>query len=77
MVANLAPKMLDEDFRAGFKVEHQLKDLRYALATANNAGVSLPGTTLTGRLFEDLTNRGLGGEGTQALIKAVQNPGTP
>ncbi len=72
MVTNLGPKMLDQDFRAGFKVEHQLKDLRYALETASGADVNLPGTELTQRAFAALTDRGLGAEGTQALIKFVR-----
>lgn len=71
-VLNLAPKMLDRDFRAGFKVEHQLKDLDHALATATAAGVSLAGTELVRDMFALLTAEGLGGEGTQALVKALE-----
>ena len=70
-VLNLAPKMLARDFRAGFKVEHQLKDLRYALATASDRSV-LPGTALVHELFASLEKDGLGGEGTQALVKALE-----
>ena len=71
-VLNLAPKMLDRDFRPGFKVEHQLKDLDHALATANAAGVSLVGTELVRDLFARLTEDGFGAEGTQALVKALE-----
>ena len=70
-VLNLAPKMLARDFRAGFKVEHQLKDLRYALAAATD-GPALPGTALVQELFASLEKDGLGGEGTQALVKALE-----
>ncbi len=70
-VLNLAPKMLARDFRAGFKVEHQLKDLRYALAAAAD-GSALPGTALVQDLFASLEKDGLGGEGTQALVKALE-----
>ncbi|MDP9180747.1 MAG: NAD(P)-binding domain-containing protein [Chloroflexota bacterium] len=70
-VLNLAPKMIARDFRAGFKVEHQLKDLRYALAAAND-GSALPGTALVQELFASLEKDGLGGEGTQALVKALE-----
>jgi 3-hydroxyisobutyrate dehydrogenase len=72
-VQNLAPKMLARDFRAGFKVEHQLKDLRYALKEAQSTGASLPGTALVHELFERLHAQGLGSEGTQALIKALEH----
>ncbi len=70
-VLNLAPKMLARDFRAGFKLEHQLKDLRYALAAASD-GSALPGTALVQKLFASLEKDGLGGEGTQALVKALE-----
>jgi 3-hydroxyisobutyrate dehydrogenase len=72
MVTNLGPRMLEEDFCAGFKVEHQLKDLRYALETAAAMDLDLPGTMLTEHAFAALTDRGLGAEGTQALIKFVR-----
>ncbi|MEO8456987.1 MAG: NAD(P)-dependent oxidoreductase [Chloroflexota bacterium] len=71
-VYNLAPKMLDRDFRAGFKVEHQLKDLRYAITTAGETSTPLPGTMLVHELFAILERDGIGGEGTQALIKALE-----
>lgn len=71
-VQNLAPKMLAGDFRAGFKVEHQLKDLLYALEAAHAQDASLPGTTLVSELFAGLVAEDLGGEGTQALVKALE-----
>ncbi len=71
-VQNLAPKMLARDFRAGFKVEHQLKDLRYALEEAQAAGAALPGTALVKDLFDRLHADGLAEEGTQALVKALE-----
>jgi 3-hydroxyisobutyrate dehydrogenase len=71
-VHNLAPRMLVRDFRAGFKVAHQQKDLHYALATASESGAPLPGTMLVSELFAMVEQRGLGGEGTQALVKALE-----
>jgi 3-hydroxyisobutyrate dehydrogenase len=71
-LANLGPKMLEGDFRPGFKAEHQLKDLRHALETAHEGGAALPATTLAHELFARLKDQGLGQEGTQALFKAVQ-----
>jgi 3-hydroxyisobutyrate dehydrogenase len=71
-LVNLGPKMLDGDFRAGFKAEHQLKDLRHALNTAFESETALPATTLAHELFARLNDDGLGAEGTQALFKAVQ-----
>ncbi len=70
-VLNLAPKMLDGDFRPGFKVAHQLKDLRLAIEAAGST--PLAGTDLVRDMFESLVKRGLGAEGTQALIKALDD----
>lgn len=72
-VHNLAPKMLDRDFRAGFKIEHQQKDLRYAITTAGQLRAPLPGTMLVHELFALLEDEGRGGEGTQALVKALES----
>jgi 3-hydroxyisobutyrate dehydrogenase len=71
-VQNLAPKMLARDFRAGFKIEHQQKDLRYAIATAGSIRAPLPGTMMVHELFALLEDEGLGGEGTQALVKSLE-----
>ena len=74
-IANLGPKMLERDFRPGFKVEHQQKDLRLALATARQQRLPLPGTALVHQLFAALEAEGLGSEGTQALVKALEKLG--
>ena len=71
-VHNLGPKMLERDFRPGFKVDHQQKDLRLALATALDRRVPLPGTALVHQLFASLQADGLGGQGTQALVRALE-----
>lgn len=70
---NLASKMLARDFRPGFKVEHQQKDLRYALEAADEVKAPLPGTALVHELFRAAEAEGAGGEGTQSLIKALEN----
>jgi len=72
---NLAPKMVEGDFRPGFKAEHQLKDLGHALDAAHQAGASLPGTVIAHELFAMLVEEGHGAQGTQALFNAVQKLG--
>jgi 3-hydroxyisobutyrate dehydrogenase len=68
----LAPRMVERDFRPGFKVAHQRKDLRLALEAAEKLGLPLPGTGLVQQLFSALEAEGLGEEGTQALVKALE-----
>jgi len=69
---NLAPRILARDFRPGFKVAHQQKDLRLALETAEEQAIPLPGTSLVHQLFAAVEAEGLGVEGTQALVKALE-----
>jgi 3-hydroxyisobutyrate dehydrogenase len=69
---NLAPRIVERDFRPGFKVAHQGKDLRLALEAGEKVSSPLPGTGLVQQMFAALESAGLGEEGTQALVKALE-----
>ena len=69
---NYAPKILDGDFRPGFMVDLQQKDLRLALDAAYSARVPLPGTSLAHALYTALQRDGGGREGNLALIKVIE-----
>jgi len=71
-MSNLAPRVLRRDFAPGFKLGLQQKDLRLALEAGRAAGVPLPGTALVHQLYQALETRGLGDEGNQALVKALE-----
>jgi 3-hydroxyisobutyrate dehydrogenase len=71
-LVNLGPKMIERDFRPGFKVWHQQKDLRLALEVARDNALALPGTSLVAQLFASVEADGLREEGTQALVKALE-----
>jgi 3-hydroxyisobutyrate dehydrogenase len=71
-LSNLAPKVLRRDFSPGFKVSLQQKDLRLALEAADRMHLSLPGLALTHQLYGALERRGLGDEGNQALVRAIE-----
>jgi len=73
MLSNLGPKMTASDWRPGFKVMLQQKDLRLALETARDLGLPLPGTALVGELFRAVQAHGRGADGTQALITALED----
>jgi 3-hydroxyisobutyrate dehydrogenase len=72
MLSNLGPKMIRCDFEPGFKISHQLKDLRLALSTAAELRVPLPGTALVQQMFRAVEAEGMAGKGTQALIGAIE-----
>jgi 3-hydroxyisobutyrate dehydrogenase len=74
-LTNMAPRMLAGDFRPGFKVWHQQKDLRLALEVARENALPLPGTALVHQLFASLEADGLGEAGTQALVKTLEKLG--
>jgi 3-hydroxyisobutyrate dehydrogenase len=71
-MVNLGPKMIEGDFRPGFKVWHQQKDLRLALEVARDNALALPATSLVAQLFASVEADGLREEGTQALVKALE-----
>ncbi len=68
-LTNYAPRILKEDYSAGFFVKHFIKDLKIALDEAEKMEINLPGTTLAKDLYEKLADSGNGNDGTQALIK--------
>ena len=67
---NYGPRVLAGDFEPGFYAKHLLKDLRIALDEAAKMNLSLPATDLAEVLYTKLAEqKGLGDEGTQALVK--------
>jgi 2-hydroxy-3-oxopropionate reductase len=69
---NYAPKMLAGDFKPGFMVDHQQKDLRNVLDAAFSAHLSLPATSLAHALYNSLQRDGGGREGNLAIIKVIE-----
>jgi 3-hydroxyisobutyrate dehydrogenase-like beta-hydroxyacid dehydrogenase len=72
MLANRGPQMARRDWRPGFTIDLQQKDLRLALEAADELGVPLPATALVFQLYRALQQRGLGNEGNHALVKALE-----
>lgn len=72
MFTNRAPQIIRRDWRPGFTVALQQKDLRLVLDAADELGAPLPGTALIFQLYRTLEARGLQEEGNHALIKALE-----
>lgn len=72
MLANRGPQMIVRDWRPGFSIDLQQKDLRLALEAADELGVPVPGTAMVFQLYRALQERGLGDEGNHALVKALE-----
>ncbi|MFZ0013507.1 MAG: NAD(P)-dependent oxidoreductase [Acidimicrobiia bacterium] len=73
MLSNRGPQMIERDWRPGFTIDLQQKDLRLVLEAADEVGAALPGTSLVFQLYRALQARGLGAEGNHALVKALEN----
>jgi 3-hydroxyisobutyrate dehydrogenase len=71
-LANLAPKMIDEDFAPGFMIDLQQKDLRLVIEAAEEIHLPLPALTYVHQLYKSNQANGEGSEGTQALYKSVK-----
>ncbi len=72
MLDNLAGKMIDGDYKPGFFVDYQLKDLRLASAVAQEINLPLPGTALAEELFCSATALGHGRDGTAAIYEVAR-----
>jgi 2-hydroxy-3-oxopropionate reductase len=72
MLSNRGPQMINRDWRPGFTIDLQQKDLRLVLEAADDLGVPLPGTSLVFQMYRALQSRGLGSEGNHALVKALE-----
>src|SRR5690606_34283558 len=72
MFTNRAPQIMRRDWRPGFTIALQQKDLRLVLDAADELGVPLPGTSLIFQLYRTLEARGIELEGNHALIKALE-----
>lgn len=73
-LGSYGPRILKGDYTPGFFAKHFLKDLRIALQTADKYKLDLPATKEAKRLYEILVDeKGLGNNGTQALIKLWWN----
>ncbi len=72
MLSNRGPQMIERDWRPGFTIDLQQKDLRLVLEAADEFGVPLPGVSLVFQLYRALQAQGLGSEGNHALVKALE-----
>jgi len=72
MLANRGPQVVKRDWRPGFTIDLQQKDLRLVIEAADQLGVPVVGTSLVFNLYRTLQAEGLGAEGNHALVKALE-----
>ncbi len=71
-LSNRGPQMVERDWRPGFTIDLQQKDLRLVLEAADALGVPMLGTSTVFQLYRTLQQQGLGSEGNHALVKALE-----
>ncbi len=72
-LSNRGPQVVERDWRPGFTIDLQQKDLRLVLEAADQLGVPMLGTSMVFNLYRTLQQQGLGLEGNHALVKALEN----
>lgn len=72
-LSNRGPQVIRRDWRPGFMIDLQQKDVRLVLDAAAQMGAPVPGTALVHQLYSTLQRQGLGAEGNHALVKALEN----
>ncbi|MSQ60625.1 MAG: 2-hydroxy-3-oxopropionate reductase [Betaproteobacteria bacterium] len=65
-------RMLDRDFKPGFKARLHRKDLRIVMDTAARMNIALPQAALVAQHLNALVGRGLGEEDSSAIVKVIE-----
>jgi 3-hydroxyisobutyrate dehydrogenase len=72
MLSNRGPQAIRRDWRPGFTIDLQQKDLHLVLEAADETGAPMLATSTVFQLYRTLQREGLGGEGNHALVKALE-----
>lgn len=65
-------RMIDGDFKPGFKGWMHSKDLRIVAEEAQRLGLDLPSAAASGKIFDALVDSGLGEEDSIAVLKLLK-----
>ena len=71
-LSNLAPRVLKNDYEAGFYVKHFIKDMQIAIDSSEAMGINTPGLKQAKALYDQIAADGYSDKGTQAIIKAYE-----
>lgn len=77
ILENHGRRMLERDFKPGFKAWMQQKDLRLVMEEAHRLGLMLPTTAATVQMFNASVGHGLGEEDAIAVLKLLENIASP
>lgn len=72
MLANRGPQVIRDDWRPGFTIDLQQKDLRLVMSAADKMGIPVISTALCFNLYRTLQAQGMGSDGNHSIIKALE-----
>ncbi|MBS1158477.1 MAG: 3-hydroxyisobutyrate dehydrogenase [Proteobacteria bacterium] len=72
ILENHGQRMLDRNFKPGFKAWMHQKDLRIVMEEAHRLGLMLPSAAATTQLFNALVGSGMGGDDSIAALKLLE-----
>ncbi|MDD2883606.1 MAG: NAD(P)-dependent oxidoreductase [Dechloromonas sp.] len=72
ILENHGQRMLDRNFKPGFKSWMHEKDMNIVMQTAHELGLCLPGAAATAQMFNAMVGSGLGEEDSIALLKLLE-----
>ena len=65
-------RMLDNDFKPGFKVKLHQKDMKIVMQTAHEMGLALPGASIAAQHLNALMGSGDGELDSSAIVKVIE-----
>ncbi|MDO8348467.1 MAG: NAD(P)-dependent oxidoreductase [Rugosibacter sp.] len=77
ILENHGRRMLERDFKPGFKAWMQQKDLRLVMEEAHCLGLMLPATAAAAQMFNAAVGHGLGEEDAVAVLKLLEGIASP
>ena len=76
ILENHGQRMLDRNFRPGFKAWMHQKDLRIVMEEAHRLGLMLPAAAATAQLFNAIVGSGMGEDDSIAALKLLETIST-
>jgi 2-hydroxy-3-oxopropionate reductase len=77
ILENHGQRMLDRNFKPGFKAWMHQKDLRIVMEEAHRLGLMLPSAAATAQLFNAIVGAGFGEDDSVAALKLLEKLGSP
>jgi 2-hydroxy-3-oxopropionate reductase len=72
ILENHGQRMLDRNFKPGFKAWMHQKDMRIVMEEAHRMGLALPSAAVTAQMFNALVGSGMGEDDSIAMLKLLE-----